>query len=100
MADARTEKIIFSCRAEDRLNWKREADAQGISLSRWCYIRCRAAGPLPGLISKDPQLTRELAALGNNLNQLVRMFHHTGIDAVTAAEALSLVHDLHERLTR
>lgn len=100
LPDARTEKIILSCRQMDKVAWKAEAKAQGLSLSRWCYIRCRAAGPLPGLISKDPQLTRELAGLGNNLNQLIRLCHHHGLDAAIAGEALALVHELHGRLTR
>jgi hypothetical protein len=100
VSEARTQKIILSCRPLDKDTWKAEAKAQGMSMSRWVYIRCRAAGPLPGLISKDPQLTRELASLGNNLNQLVRIFHHHGLSADTAAEALSLVHELHGRLTR
>ena len=100
-SEARTQKIIMSCRPQDVIEWKTEAKAQGdMPLSRWCWIRCRAAGPLPGLISKDPQLTRELAFLGNNLNQLVRIFHHHGLNAETAAEALVLVHEIHGRLKR
>ena len=98
--EARTQKVIVSVRATDKSTWKEEAKAQGISLSRWVYLRARAAGPLPGPGSKDPQLTRELCAIGSNLNQLVRIFHGHGMNADSAAEALSLVHEIQQRLTR
>lgn len=98
--EARTERVIVSLRSIDKTTWKAEAEAQGISLSRWIYLRSRAAGPLPGPSSKDPQLSRELSALGSNLNQLVRIFHGHGMNAESAAEALSLVHEIQQRLTR
>lgn len=98
--EARTETAILSLRPIDKATWKEEAKAQGISLSRWIYLRARAAGPLPGPGSKDPQLSRELSALGSNLNQLVRIFHGHGMNAESAAEALSIVHEIQQRLTR
>jgi hypothetical protein len=98
--EARSEKAILSLRPIDKATWKEEAKAQGISLSRWIYLRARAAGPLPGPGSKDPQLSRELSALGNGLNQLVRIFHGHGMNAEAAAEALALVHSIQQRLTR
>ena len=100
--EARTETAILSLRPIDKATWKEEAKAQGISLSRWIYLRARAAGPLPGLGSKDPQLSRELCALGSNLNQLVRLFHGHGMwgESAEVAEVLSLVHELQQRLTR
>jgi hypothetical protein len=98
--EARTQKVMVSVRAIDKSIWREEAKAQKISLSRWIYLRARAAGPLPGPGSRDPQLSRELCALGSNLNQLVRIFHGHGMSAESAAEALSLVHEIQQRLTR
>jgi len=98
--EARTQKVIVSVRPIDKSAWKEQAEAMGVSVSRLVYLLARAAGPLPGPGSRDPQLSRELGALGSNLNQLVRIFHGHGMNAESAADALSLVHEIQQRLTR
>ena len=63
------------CSAADLATWRGQALARGLSLSG--LIREAVAGTVPTRIRRrpppvDPALARQLAAIGNNLNQLAR----------------------------
>ncbi len=69
--------------------WKAAAEASGLSLSDWVRGQVRADGigplvtrkptpqrtPRRPAVEADPALLRELARIGNNLNQIARSVH-------------------------
>lgn len=66
----RTERIELRCSIHELASWRSKADALGLSLSS--YIRM-ILGNNPKIVqstSADPALIRQVALIGNNLNQL------------------------------
>lgn len=98
-SQARIKKVTISIRTADKDLWSREATVQGMSLSRWIYVRARSSGVVVGGTS-DPELAKQLGRLGVNLNQLLRLFHSHGISSEDAGKALELVHDIQRSLSR
>jgi len=93
---ARSIQVCVAVRAEDRGQWRTEARAQGISLSRLIYNRARANAPLPSKI--DLEYLRQLNAIGNNLNQLMKLLHSNGLNPDAVAEAMAVVWQIKGRL--
>lgn len=76
----RTERIELRCTPSERQAWEAEAATQGWSLS--ALIRRTLAKPR-AICAADPTLARQIAAIGNNLNQVARWvnIHKEGIEA-------------------
>jgi hypothetical protein len=71
----KTARIEIRCSADDQRDWRRAAEEHGLTLA--AYVRaCLGRGPRLARISRaDPALVRQIAAIGNNLNQLARWAH-------------------------
>ena len=90
-------------RDERRQRWQRAADDAGISLAAWLQ---RAADLAAASDHGDPAtakadivaMRRELAALGNNVNQLARHLHEGG--STTPEDISATVDDLRDVRTR
>lgn len=65
-----TARYELRCSVEELAAWRRAATEHGVSLSR--YVRlCVNRGPaLARKVQADPALLRQLAAIGNNINQI------------------------------
>lgn len=65
-------RFELRCSREELVEWRALAKTHGVSLSR--YVRsCLGSGPrLRKICQADPALVRQIAAFGNNLNQLSR----------------------------
>jgi hypothetical protein len=77
------------CSADDLASWQAKAHAAGLSLS--ALVRQAVGGAsarrIRRPVSVDPVLLRQLAAIGNNLNQLARWANREK----SAANALPVV---------
>jgi|GEM_PF-3215283 len=93
---ARSIQVCVAVRPEDREQWRTEAKAQGISLSRLIYIRARVNAPMKS--SGELALARELGRIGINLNKFVKIMHSNGLNPDVVAEALAVVWQIQERL--
>ncbi len=98
-SQARTEKVTISIRKAQKEAWTRQASAQGMSLSRWIAVLASTTGVVV-TGPRDPELVKQLGKLGLNLNQLLRLFHSSGISSEDTAKALELVHEIHRSLSR
>lgn len=98
-ADARLAFRLPSAVADD---WRRQADRAGLSLSDWLRSQIderQQTGIAPprtrrtrrNYIPADPELVRQLAWIGNNINQLARWVNtnKSGIEAVELLAHLS-----------
>lgn len=69
-----SERIELRVSAEEKAHWQAIAASRGVSLSE--LIRAALSGqrlrPRRAAPRVDPDLVRELARIGNNLNQLAR----------------------------
>ena len=65
----RTARVEIRCTLDERRMWEDQARSVGCSLS--AHIR-RTLGKHRSPASADPPLVRQIAAIGNNLNQLSR----------------------------
>lgn len=72
-----SERIELRVSAEEKAHWQAIAASRGVSLSD--LIRTALSGqrlrPRRAAPRVDPDLVRELARIGNNLNQLARAAH-------------------------
>jgi hypothetical protein len=72
----------------------------GNELARWMREVClnkktkRRNAP----IDVDPLLLRQLAAVGNNVNQLARLANANGMSAIDSIEIVSVLHDIKAEL--
>ena len=66
-----TARIELRCSSEELERWRRAATEHQMPLSRYVRI-CLNRGPaLARTLKADPALIRQIAAIGNNLNQSV-----------------------------
>lgn len=67
-----TARFELRCSPDEMERWRHAASVHGLSLAR--YVRlCMNRDPVPLRASTtDPALIRQLAAIGNNLNQIAR----------------------------
>ena len=90
--EARDQLVQLRCSKVERARWQQKAEASGQSLSAFLrelldgapVRRRRRTAPV------DPALLRELARVGNNLNQLSRWCNRdkSGVDALTVIVSL------------
>lgn len=98
--ECRCVQVTITARVRDIKDWRREAEAMGISLSRAIWLRAQAGRPLPS--EGHLALAKALGPIGNNLNQAVRALHHEGCvsSALAVEETLRAVACLQEELRR
>lgn len=83
--------VQIQCSEEQRDNWKAKAGASGVSLSEMLRIALEESKlKRRQRIDVDPNLIRELARIGNNLNQLA----HWANQKKSAAQAVEVVSHL------
>ncbi|WP_178139350.1 MobC family plasmid mobilization relaxosome protein [Desulfovibrio litoralis] len=67
-----TVRFEMRCSPDELEAWRHAASTHGLSLSQYVRLRLNR-DPLPAVKAKtDPSLIRQLAAIGNNLNQIAR----------------------------
>lgn len=86
---------------EERKQWQDRAEAAGMTLSD--LIRDSLANPpkrrrKPQVVVADPALLRQLAALGNNFNQVARVINAADITPDVSARLLVYLTRLNDRL--
>lgn len=68
----KSSRLFVRCHADELAKWKEYADQHNLPLSS--YVRsCLNKGPkMSHIVRVDPVFVRQLAAIGNNLNQIAR----------------------------
>ena len=96
--NTRCVQVSITIRADDMRNWRDEANRLGVSLSRVIWLRAVAGKPLPS--EGHLAMARELAKIGNNLNQAVRLMWREGAtsSALAVENTLRACAELQERL--
>lgn len=75
-ASSARDLIQIRCQQGEKASWQQEAKENGLSLGD--YVRLKMARKTRKHIPKtDPELIRQLAAIGNNINQLARAVNTT-----------------------
>ena len=68
----KSSRLYMRCHADELEKWKESAMQQDLSLSSYARL-CLNKGPaISRIVRVDPVLVRQLAAIGNNLNQITR----------------------------
>ncbi|MBU18150.1 MAG: plasmid mobilization relaxosome protein MobC [Chloroflexi bacterium] len=89
--------------------WRRQAAAADQSLSDWVRLRVDGSDAVQTrrrrhrrrlrTLTADPELLRQLAAIGNNVNQLARRINGLGLNAADVvnllAELITIQRELH-----
>lgn len=91
--------IRLRASTEDRDRWQAKADAAGMSLSD--LIRHAVEGTKPPRrkrVDVDPALLRQLAMLGNNLNQIARWHNAQRGKGIESAVVLSRLIEIDRKL--
>lgn len=71
-ASPKNVRLELRCSADELSRWKQDAFVRGLSLSAFVRV-CLDRGPALSRIARvDPELLRQIAAIGNNLNQIAR----------------------------
>ena len=110
MGDKKSRIVNFRLPSEVHQNWKSQAESAGISMSdfvRSCVDSKQVTGiasPLkkrrhPAFSKVDPALLREIAKIGNNLNQLARCVNRykDGVQVVLLTAHLKAIqHELEQ----
>lgn len=68
----KSNRLFVRCHAYELAKWKEHAGQHNLSLSS--YVRsCLNKGPkMSHIVNVDPVFVRQLAAIGNNLNQIAK----------------------------
>lgn len=94
-ADARRNQVGVFVDEQHLRQWRDEAQARGLSLSRWVYIRATRTAPSP---VKDIQVLvhaiGSIGRIGSVLNQLARLAWARGFDPSAFGEALVVTKEL------
>ena len=90
--------------------WRRRAEAADLSLSDWVRQRVDGADAVQTgqrrhrrrlrTLTADPALLRQLAATGNNVNQIARRINGLGLDAGDVAHLLAELATIQRELHR
>lgn len=97
----KSSRLCVRCHAEELAKWKEYASQNNLSLS--LYVRsCLNKGPrISHIVRVDPVFVRQLAAIGNNLNQMARRVNIslTAKDRFMVEQVLKDIrHDLEQML--
>lgn len=93
---SKTEVVRVRCTPAERQQWQARADAEGVTVSD--LLRQGADMPTGRPIRRpvirrtteaDPALIRQLAAIGNNVNQLARAVNQFGLEPEDASRLLA-----------
>lgn len=97
--NTRCVQVSITIRADDMRNWRDEANRLGVSLSKIIWLRAVAGKPMPS--DGHLAMARELAKIGNNLNQAVRLMWREGAtsSAMAVENTLRACAELQERLS-
>lgn len=96
---ARCVQVSVTIRTSDMWTWRDEANRMGVSLSKVIWLRAVAGKPMPS--EGHLAMARELAKIGNNLNQAVRLMWREGAtsSAMAVENTLRACAELQERLS-
>ena len=83
MTEHRDKSLLLRVSGSERERWRRQAEAEGLTLADWMRRRLDGPGaqvsgrtPAPrrrrGRATAPPELVAEIGRVGNNLNQLAR----------------------------
>ncbi|WP_253452449.1 MobC family plasmid mobilization relaxosome protein [Halomonas sp. Y3] len=86
---ALTQRVTLRLPADTATAWRRQADAAEVTLSDWVRRRVDGGHAVPAAkprrqrrlrtLTADPELLRQLAAIGSNLNQIARVLNSIGL---------------------
>lgn len=98
--ECRCVQVTITARVQDIQEWRRDAEALGISLSKAIWLRAQAGRPLPS--EGHLALAKTLGPIANNLNQAVKWLHRANevSRAVAVEETMRAVACLQEELRR
>lgn len=98
-ANTRCVQVSITIRADDLRNWQNEANRLGVSLSKMIWLRAVAGKPMPS--DGHLAMARELARIGSNLNQAVRLMWREGASssALAVENTLRACAEIQERLS-
>lgn len=94
---SKSEFVRVRCTPEERAKWQARAEAEGVTVSDLL----RRGGDMPPsgrpkprpvirrTVEADPALIRQLAGIGNNLNQLARAVNQFGLELEDASRLLA-----------
>lgn len=106
----RTERFELRCSQEELELWQRTASAHGVRLSQFArmlltenyleLLRITENYPKSDKPQTDPALIRQIAAIGNNLNQIAHWAntYKSQQEATTVAEEVQRTREALERL--
>lgn len=96
-----TQRVTLRLPADTATAWRRQAKAAEITLSDWVRRRVDGGHAVPAAkprerrrlrtLTADPVLLRQLAAIGNNVNQIARVLNSVGL---TPSDHLQLLTEL------
>lgn len=109
MTQRLTQRMTLRLPDDTAAAWRRQAAAADQSLSDWVRQRVDGSDAVQtGLrrhrrrlrtLTADPELLRQLAAIGNNVNQLARRINGLGLNATDVvnllAELITIQRELH-----
>lgn len=101
-ANALSAKVDLRLTTQQLADWRAEAESVGVSLGEWIRARVECGtikNPVARIeVKADPEARRQLAAIGNNINQLARAVNQCGFDPNDAARLLSYLEAMNREL--
>lgn len=101
-ANALSAKVDLRLTTQQLADWRVEAEGLGVSLGEWIRARVEngtVANPVARIeVKADPEARRQLAAIGNNLNQMARAVNQCGFEPSDAARLLSYLSAMNDEL--
>lgn len=109
MAQRLTKRVTLRLPDDTATKWRRQADVSALSLSDWVRQRVDGADAVQTgqrrhqrrlrTLTADPELLRQLAMTGNNVNQIARRINGLGLAAGDVAglfaELAAIQRELH-----
>lgn len=68
----KSSRLYVRCHADELAKWKECAIQHDLSLSSYMRLCVNKGSAISRTVRADPVLVRQLAAIGNNLNQIAR----------------------------
>ena len=91
----KTARFEIRCSPEDLEGWRCTAEEHGLSLAKYNRACLNHEPVLSRTMKADPALVRQLAAIGNNLNQLTRWAntYKQGVESSLVLDALLRIYE-------